>query len=116
MFVFIASFALTTQTRRARAVTPAEVAAGVEAAPRVLDLASDAARVPYAAAELLYLPMGASEVVLCPLPGVNLGDGLRHLGKGLIAPFKVGVAVLRLPFNVLKHAGSVVKLVPAGKL
>ena len=100
----------------ASAATPAEVAAAAEAAPAAVEVATDVSRVPFAAAELLYLPMGTGEIVLSPLPGVQFVQGVEHLGKGLIAPFKVGIALLRLPFNVLKHAGALLKVLPRGKL
>jgi hypothetical protein len=116
VLVFLASIALAAHARPARAATPGEVAAAAKAAPAAVDLATEVARVPFAAAELLYLPMGTGEIVLSPLPGIKLGDGLKHLGKGLIAPFKLGIAVLRLPFNVLKHAGEVVEVVPVADL
>lgn len=116
LFVVFICCVFAAQGRRTQAATPAEAAAAAKAAPAAVDLATEMARVPFAAAELLYLPMGTGEILFSPLPGVQVADGLKHLGKGLIAPFKLGIAVLRLPFHVLKHAGEAVDLVPAGDL
>jgi hypothetical protein len=91
---------------RARAATPNQVAAATKAAPHTIDIASEIARIPYAAAEVLYVPLGASEIVLSPLPGVGVVSGITHVGKGLAAPLKVGIMVLKLPFRVLNEAAD----------
>ncbi len=59
------------------------------------------AEVPAVAAEVVYLPMGLLEIALCPLPGPSLGGGLRNTGRGLIAPFKLAVTILRLPTRLI---------------
>ena len=107
---------LTMAARPADAATGAEIAAAARATPEVIDLATEVARVPFTAAEILYLPLGTGEVLLSPLPGIDAVDGLSHVGKGLLAPIKLGITVLRLPFKVLQKGGSVIGLIPAGAL
>lgn len=99
--------------RPARGATTAEAAVAAEAAPHAVDLATDVAQVPFAAAEVLYLPLGTGEVLLSPLPGISAIDGVVHVGKGILAPFKLGIAVLKLPYKVLKKGGAVVGLLPS---
>jgi hypothetical protein len=50
---------------------------------------------------VLRLPLGVVEVAFSPLPGLTLFSGLRNIGKGLVAPFKLVESVLVLPYNVL---------------
>ncbi len=90
----------------AKAATPDQVAAAAKAAPHTIDVASEIARVPFAAAEVLYIPLGTSELLLSPLPGVGVNSGLTHVGKGILAPLKVSIMVLKLPFRVLKEAAD----------
>lgn len=102
--ILMVSFASQTDVE---ATEPAQVATAVEAAPHALDLADDVVRVPLRAAEVLYVPLGAGEIVLSPLPGPGVASGLQRVGKGVLAPFKAGVAALKLPFHALEKLSSV---------
>lgn len=44
-----------------------------------------------------YLVIGLVEIVLCPLPGISIGQGLTDVGVGMLAPFKLTINVLALP-------------------
>ena len=48
--------------------------------------------------EILYLPWGVVQMTL-GLPFGGLGPGLRNIGKGALAPFKVVADVLYLPIQ-----------------
>lgn len=48
--------------------------------------------------EILYLPWGVVQMTL-GLPFGGLGPGLRNVGKGALAPFKVVADVLYLPIQ-----------------
>lgn len=48
--------------------------------------------------EILYVPWGLVQMTL-GLPFGGLGPGLRNVGKGLLAPFKVVADVLYLPIQ-----------------
>jgi hypothetical protein len=116
-FLLIITIAfLAGRVRPAEALTPSEAALAAEAAPRVLSLAGDVAQVTCAAGELLYLPLGTGEVMLSPLPGISFGSGITHVGKGLLAPFKLGIAVLRLPVSIIKNAGALLHIIPAAEI
>jgi len=80
--------------------TAEAVVVASEAAPGALRVGKSIAEVPLRAAELVRLPLGAVELVLCPLPGITAKHGLTDLGAGLIAPFKLVMSVLALPYNV----------------
>lgn len=83
-----------------QAASPQMIAAA-PGLPAALDTAHQLATVPMVAAELLHLPYGVVETVLAPLPGLTVASGLGHLGQGLVAPFKVAIVALQLPFNIL---------------
>lgn len=58
------------------------------------------AEVPWQAAQCFRLPLGLVEMLFSPLPEVAFMDGLRDTGKGLVAPFKLCVATLEMPYEV----------------
>jgi hypothetical protein len=103
-------------SRCAAVVAPATVAPAVTAAlPAVretLTFAQEVAAVPMAAAAVLCLPLGAVECVLSPLPEITFMSGLRHIGRGVVAPFKFVEAVVTLPYDTVKAATGVVNAVP----
>ena len=89
-------------------------AAGAKAAKPVVDTASSVAAVPLAAAEIIRLPMGALQVVLAPLPAITYADGFENIGRGIIAPFKLAMAVLSLPYDLLNAVGGACDNVSGG--
>jgi len=62
--------------------------------------------VPRQAGQCLRLPLGLVEMVFSPLPGVSLSEGLTHAGRGVVAPFKLCVAVLEMPAEVVGGLGD----------
>ena len=50
--------------------------------------------------EILLLPLGAVQVTL-GAPFGFFGNGVKNIGKGCIAPFKIVLNVLALPFSFL---------------
>lgn len=97
------------QTATAVAVPPEVAIAAAQAAPGTsgaLAVAKDVFAVPKAAAEILLLPMGVLESVFCPLPGIEFMSGMRHIGSGILAPFKLVTSVLCLPYNVVTDLGG----------
>lgn len=50
--------------------------------------------------EILYLPLGAVQCTL-GMPFGFFGSGVRNIGKGLVAPGKLVLNVLALPFALL---------------
>ena len=89
-------------TGSARATSPAEVQAGMAAAPVAAQAAEDVAAIGLSTARVLYLPLGVGEVVLSPLPGVTALDGLRHIATGIMAPLKTVSGLLKLPFALVR--------------
>lgn len=57
-------------------------------------------RVPWAAAGLLKLPLGATQIVLSPLPGITMTEGIGNIGHGLLAPFDLAATVLKVPLEL----------------
>ncbi|MFP4176253.1 MAG: hypothetical protein ACOCTQ_02775 [Planctomycetota bacterium] len=116
--LIVCLFVLAVTALPVRAVSYGEAAVAAEAAPEGVEvsreLAREVVRLPRAASELLYVPMGGAEIVLSPLPGIGLKDGLKHVGKGALAPFKVAMVALELPFKVLEKGGSLVGLTGSG--
>jgi hypothetical protein len=105
----LAAALLVRATRRARATSPAEIQAGMAAAPVAASAIDDVAAIGLAAGRTLYLPLGAGQVLLSPLPGITIKGGLINMGKGLLAPFQAAVGLLKLPFALVRapasHAG-----------
>ncbi len=107
--------ALTPARARANPVAGAAAAAEASGAATMIPVAAgfvkDLTAIPLAVADVLKLPMGVAECVLAPLPGVEFMSGLRHIGTGIIAPFRLCIAVLSLPadaVNAVSGAGKVV--------
>lgn len=105
----------------AAVAAPAALTAAAEAAPVVKEsvgLLTEVAEIPKDTAEILCLPWGVTECVFSPLPGVSFMSGLRHVGTGIVAPFKLVGDVLTLPYDaataVSRSAGSVAPLKAAG--
>ena len=69
---------------------------------------------PFVAADLVHLPLGLVETLLSPLPGLTVVNGLENTGIGLVAPFKVLTALLKLPFNILGNLSQLVREVNPG--
>lgn len=74
--------------------------------PGLMRAAKGVVEVPRQVAQCLRLPLGLVETVLSPFPGIELRDGLKNTGKGLIAPFKLCVATLELPCEVVGGLGD----------
>jgi hypothetical protein len=75
-------------------------------APGLLRAAKGIVEVPKQAGQCLLLPLGLVETLLSPFPGVELGEGLKHAGKGLVAPFKLCVAALEMPCEIVGGIGD----------
>ena len=67
------------------------------------------AAVPWHVGQCLRLPLGLVELVLSPLPGVTFAEGLENTGRGLVAPFRLCVAVLEMPVEVLGGVGDALR-------
>lgn len=76
--------------------------------PGLLRAGKGIVEVPWQAGQCLRLPLGLVELVFSPLPGVGFMDGLEDTGKGLLAPFKFGLAVFELPVEVVGGLGDAV--------
>jgi len=95
---------------------PAATAASIPVLQETVGLAEKAAAIPVTAAEILCLPWGLLECLLCPLPNVSFSDGLEHIGTGVVAPFKLVKEVVSLPYEAVTTAGHAAdKVVPAAK-
>lgn len=101
------------------AAGPEIVAAAAQAAPVVkesIGFLQHVAQVPIYAGEILCLPWGMTECVGSPLPGVSFISGLRHIGTGVLAPFKLVAAVVTLPYDAVTAVGRTAEaVVPGGK-
>lgn len=64
------------------------------------------AEVPRQAAQCFRLPLGLVEMLFSPLPDVTFMEGLRDTGKGLVAPFKLCIATLEMPYEVVGGIGD----------
>ena len=62
--------------------------------------------IPWQVAQCLRLPLGLVEMVFSPLPGIEFADGLRDTGQGLVAPFKLCIATLTMPYEVFGGVGQ----------
>lgn len=92
-------------------VAPA-VAAALPAVQETLSFAQEVAAVPVTAITILCLPLGLVECVLSPLPGIEFMSGCRHMGQGILAPFRFVEAVVTLPYDAIKATTGVVNAVP----
>ncbi|MFA4943948.1 MAG: hypothetical protein WC789_04525 [Lentisphaeria bacterium] len=95
---------------RAAAVAPATAAQALPVVKDGVGLAQEIGKVPRDVGEVLLLPMGVVECVAAPLPGVAFLSGLKHLGTGLVAPFKLARDVLTLPYDAATAVGRVAGL------
>jgi len=93
-----------------RAADPGTVvqaaAAARQCAPGLVRAGKGIVEVPLQVAQCLRLPLGLVETVFSPLPGVGLADGLKDTGAGLVAPFKLCIAVLKMPYEVFCGVGD----------
>ena len=62
--------------------------------------------VPWQVAQCFRLPLGIVQMVFSPLPGVEFTDGLENTGKGIVAPFKLCVATLEMPYELFGGLGD----------
>jgi hypothetical protein len=62
--------------------------------------------VPRQAGQCLRLPLGLLEMVFAPLPGVSFSEGLSDAGRGVVAPFRLCMAALELPAEVVGGLGD----------
>lgn len=85
------------------------------AVSKTLDLAHGIADVPREAVQILCLPWGVVECVFSPLPEVSFMSGLRHMGRGLLAPFRFAEAVVMVPVKAIAAVDAIsgVALQPA---
>ena len=79
-----------------------------EGVPGLVRAGKGLAEIPWQAAQCLRLPLGLAEMVFSPLPGVDFFDGLEDTGKGLVAPFKLCMATLEMPYEVFGGLGQAV--------
>jgi len=101
------------------AADPATVSAGVyalqtarPAVSKTDGLVRALASLPVEAARVLYLPLGVIECIGAPLPGVGFMSGARHVGTGILAPFRLVGAVLTLPVTAAETVEAVATAVP----
>ena len=96
----------------AAAVDPGTVvetaALAKEGAPGLMRAGKGIAEVPWQAGQCLRLPLGLVQIVLSPLPGVGLTDGLKNTGIGAVAPFKLCIAILEMPYEIVAGIGDAV--------
>ncbi|MDX9866983.1 MAG: hypothetical protein RBT78_03565 [Kiritimatiellia bacterium] len=64
------------------------------------------AEVPRQAAQCLRLPLGLTQMLFSPLPAVTFSEGLRNTGRGVVAPFRLCIAVLEMPYEVIGGLGD----------
>jgi hypothetical protein len=95
--------------------TPA-LAEAPPVAREALTFAQEVTDVPRTAVNVLRLPLGLVECVFSPLPEVEFMSGLRHIGQGIVAPFKFVEAVVSLPFDAVKAATGIAAAVPQAAL
>ena len=79
-----------------------------ESAPGLVRAGQAVVEVPWRVGQCLRLPLGLVEMVFSPLPGVGFSEGLEDTGHGLVAPFKLCMAVLKLPYDVFGGLGEAV--------
>ena len=77
-----------------------------ESSPGLVRAGKAIAEVPWQAAQCLRLPLGLVQMVFSPLPDVDFMDGLKNTGKGVVAPFKLGIATLEMPYEVVGGIGE----------
>ncbi len=92
----------------AATVTPEVAIAAVQAAPAALNLLGSVCKLPLTAAQVLYLPVGALELALAPLPGPTIAGGLTNIGKGLVGILKLVVNIIELPVAAINSISSAV--------
>jgi hypothetical protein len=64
--------------------------------------------VPCQAVQCLRFPLGLTEVVLSPFPGIGFMEGIDDTVKGVVAPFKFCKAVIELPSEFFGGLGDAV--------
>jgi len=101
------------------AADPATVAAVARALPEAqsalshtVGLGRAVVDMPLQAVRVLYLPLGVVECVGAPLPGVSFMSGLRHIGTGILAPFRLLGDALTFPSKVVETVEAVTTTVP----
>lgn len=77
-----------------------------EGAPGIVRAGKGIAEVPKQAAGCFRLPLGLMQMLLSPFPEVDFMDGLKNTGKGLVAPFKLCIAVLEMPGEIVGGIGD----------
>jgi len=87
--------------------TALETAALVKSStPGLIRAGKGVVEIPRQAARCLLLPLGLTEMLFAPLPEVEFMQGLRDTGKGLVAPFKLCMATLEMPYEVVGGLGD----------
>lgn len=76
--------------------------------PGLLRAGRGIVEIPRQAGQCVRLPLGLVEMVFSPLPGVRFSDGMQDVGKGVVAPFKLCLATLEMPGEVLGGLGDAV--------
>ena len=66
--------------------------------------------IPRQLGQCLRLPLGIVEVIACPLPDVTFKEGIKDLGAGVLAPFKLCIAVFEMPYEVFCGLGDAITL------
>jgi hypothetical protein len=101
------------------AIDPATVAAVTRTLPaaqpaliHVVGLGRAVVDMPVHAIQVLYLPLGVVECVGAPLPGVGFRSGLRHMGTGVLAPFRLLGDVITFPAKVVETVEAVTTTIP----
>lgn len=77
-----------------------------EGTPGLIRAGKGIVEIPKQAAGCFRLPLGLMQLILSPLPDVDFMDGLKNTGKGLLAPFKLCIAVLEMPGEIVGGIGD----------
>jgi len=100
----------------ARAVTATDPGTALQTAavvrgglPGMVRAGKGIAEVPRQAAQCFRLPLGLTQMLFSPFPEVTFTEGLGNTGKGLVAPFKLCIATLEMPYEIVCGVGDSVR-------
>ena len=85
-------------------LTPQAAMVAQQAAPVAVGTLSDISTVTKSAANLLYLPRGALQLGLSPLPGPTIAGGLKEMSTGVRATTVLVGKTLKLPVNFINRS------------
>jgi len=112
-YLMLGSILLCLSAERARAASPAEVQAGMAAAPVAASMVDDLVAIGLMAGRVLYVPLGVGQLALSPLPGITAAGGLVNIARGIAAPAQAAVGLLKLPFALVRAGPAADDRLPA---